>query len=139
MQSRITITIPQDLVEAADEKARSLDRSRSWVLVEALRRFLEGPARPSHVREPAASPHAATPGPTTGTATPVDVAAEVAASRLRRLRSEIALPPLERLRRAEGLARLGQISDLPRASAQVVGFDTYEDYYEWKKSRLIRL
>ena len=130
MQSRITITIPQELVEAADDKARRLDRSRSWVLVEALRRFLEGPARPSHVREPAAPPYAAT---------PVDVAAEVAASRLRRLRSEIALPPLERLQRAEELARLGQISNLPRASAQVVGFDTYEDYYEWKKSRLIRL
>ena len=139
MQSRITITIPEELVEAADAKARSLDRSRSWVLVEALRLFLERPARPSRVREPAAPPYADTPGPTAGTATPVDVAAEVAASRLRRLRSELALPPLERLRRAEELARLGQLTNLPRASAQVVGFDTYEDYYEWKKSRLIRL
>jgi hypothetical protein len=58
---------------------------------------------------------------------------------LRRLRAELALPPLERLRRAEELARLGQVSNLPRAGAQVVGFDTYEDYYQWKKSRLIRL
>lgn len=139
MQSRITITIPQELVEAADAKARSLDRSRSWVLVEALRRFLAGPAPPSHVREPAAPPYAVTPSPTAETVTPVDAATEVAASRLRRLRSELALPPLERLRRAEELARLGQLSNLSGASAQVVGFDTYEDYYEWKKSRLIRL
>ena len=43
MQSRITITIPQEFVEAADAKAKSLDRSRSWVLVEALRRYLRGP------------------------------------------------------------------------------------------------
>ncbi len=139
MQSRITITIPAELVEAADAKARSLDRSRSWVLVEALRQYLTGPARPQLVHEPAAPPYASTPSPPAGAATPVDAAAEVAASRTRRLRAELALTPHERLRRAEELARLGEPPHRPRAGAQVVGFDTYEDYYEWKKSRLIRL
>ena len=136
---RITITIPRDLVEAADQWAKSLDRSRSWVLVEALRRHLRGPAGAHTVREPAAPPYAPAAYPTAGSATPVDAAAEVAASRRHRLHAELALSPLERLRRAEEVARLGQPSNLPRASALVVGFDSYEDYYEWKKSRLIRV
>ncbi len=137
MQSRITITIPEDLVEAADEQAKRIDRSRSWVLVEALRRYLQGPAQPQALHEPLAHPYAAPPDTKPGT--PVDVAAEVAASRRRRLRSEFTLLPLERLRRAEDIARLGEASNQARASAQVVGFDNYEDYYEWKKNRLIRL
>jgi len=139
MQSRITITIPAELVDAADVKARILERSRSWVLVEALRQYLAEPVRPQLVRERTASPYASTPSPVAEATTPVNAAAEVAASRLRRLRSELALPPLERLRRAEELARLGQPLSQARASAQVVGFDSYEDYYEWKKAGLIRL
>ncbi len=138
MQSRITITIPQEFVEAADAKAKSLERSRSWVLVEALRRYLQNPTSPHAVREPAAAPYTTTPTPASPT-TPPSAAAEVAASRRRRLRAELALPQLERLRRAEELARLGQSSSPPRASAQVVGFDNYEDYYEWRKNRLIRV
>ena len=60
-------------------------------------------------------------------------------SRRRRLRAELAPPPLERLRRAEEIARLGEPSGRHRASTLVVGFDSYEDYYEWKKTRLIRV
>ena len=138
MQSRITITIPQEFVEAADAKAKSLERSRSWVLVEALRRYLRNPTSPNAVREPAAAPYTTTATPASPTPPP-RAAAEVAASHRRRLRAELALPELERLRRAEELARLGQSSSPPRASAQVVGFDNYEDYYEWKKNRLIRV
>jgi hypothetical protein len=37
---RITITIPQPLLQAADELAHRLDRSRSWVLAEAVRRLV---------------------------------------------------------------------------------------------------
>jgi hypothetical protein len=55
------------------------------------------------------------------------------------LRSELALPALERLRRAEELARLGAPPAESGVSLQVLGFDTYEAYYEWKKTRLIRL
>ena len=138
MQSRITITIPRELIEAADAKARNLDRSRSWVLVEALRQYLRGPSRPLAVREPVAPPHGTVATPTTEPAASVDAASEIAESRRRRLRAELALPPLERLQRAEELARLGQPANLPRASLQVIGFDNYEDYYEWKKKGLIR-
>ena len=138
MQSRITITIPQDLVAAADHKALSLDRSRSWVLVEALRQYLETPSAPLATREPLAPPYGPGAPASAPYSTPVDAAAEVAASRRHHLQAELVLPPLERLQRAEQIARLGQTANLPHPSAQVVGFDNYEDYYEWKKSRLIR-
>lgn len=135
MQTRITITIPEELVKAADARAKALDRSRSWILVEALRQYLSALDSARTVREPTAPPLE---DAKTRTPTPVDAAAEVAESRRHRLRAEMALPPLERLRRAEELARLGQSSPQRRAGAQVIGFDSYEDYYEWKKKRLIR-
>jgi hypothetical protein len=70
---------------------------------------------------------------------PVNAAAEVAESRRRRLRAELALAPVERLRRAEEIAQLGEIAPRPRIGAQIVAFDSYEDYYEWKRNRLIRV
>ena len=136
MQSRITITIPGELVEAANARAQALGRSRSWVLVEALRRYLQAPVSLGAVREHATHPYVARPAPET--TIPMDAAAEVAASRRRRLRAELTLPAIERLRRAEEIARLGGVATLPRAGAQIVAFDTYEDYYEWKRNRLIR-
>ena len=139
MQSRITISVPRALVEAADEQAQRLDRSRSWVLTEALRQYLRPVAPTQGVREEAAVPHAASPGPDASAQVAVDAAVEVKAARERRLRSELALPALERLRRAEELARLGAPQTDSGVSLQVLGFDTYEAYYEWKKSRLIRL
>lgn len=137
MQSRITITIPEELVQAADAKARSLDRSRSWVLVEALRRYLQAGPRSGGVCEAAVAYTPSAPQRPRADA-PVDIAAEVAASRTRRLQAELALAPLERLERADELGRLGRTSRPTGASAQVVGFDQYDDYYEWKKTRLIR-
>lgn len=138
MQSRITITIPEELVAAADTKARRLDRSRSWVLAEALRQYLQAGPRSGGVRE-AAVAHGPSAPQTPRADPPVDVAAEVAASRTRRLQAELALAPLERLRRADELGRLGRTSRPSCASAQVVGFDRYDDYYEWKRTRLIRV
>jgi len=137
MQARITITIPEELVQAADARARSLDRSRSWVLVEALRQYLQAGPRSGGVREPAVA-YAPSAPQTPRADAPVDVAAEVAASRTRRLQAELALAPLERLKRADELGRLGRTSMPTGASAQVVGFDQYDDYYQWKKTRLIR-
>lgn len=37
---RVTITIPQPLLAAADALAERMDRSRSWVLAEAVRRMV---------------------------------------------------------------------------------------------------
>lgn len=134
---RITVTIPADLVDAADARAEELDRSRSWVVSEALRRSLPrsgfGRLAPSTVREPVLQAYDAS-----SSAGVVDIADEIAASRRRRIRAELRLSPGERLRRAEELADLAKAA-VPRAPrVQIVGFSSYEDYYEWKKAQLIR-
>ena len=52
--ARTAITLPKDLVAAADRRAREIDRSRRRVIAEALRAYLESPpaAPPAQVREP---------------------------------------------------------------------------------------
>ena len=137
MRVRITVTIPEHLVREADARAEALGRSRSWVLAEALRGYLHGPDAGT-VREAASSPYLAG-GSSHPGAIPVDAAAEVAASRRRRLKAELALDPVERLLRAEEIARLGETAPRPLAGAQIVAFDSYEAYYEWKRNRLIRV
>ncbi|HWA15733.1 MAG TPA: ribbon-helix-helix protein, CopG family [Gemmatimonadales bacterium] len=50
---RVTITIPQPLLAAADALAERMDRSRSWVLAEAVRRMVsaEGGVPPTRLPE----------------------------------------------------------------------------------------
>jgi metal-responsive CopG/Arc/MetJ family transcriptional regulator len=46
--ARIAITLPPETLAAADRLARAADRSRSWVIAEAVRRFAAtglGPSR----------------------------------------------------------------------------------------------
>ena len=123
-KKRITVTLPPDLVVAADRRAEQLDRSRSWVVAEALRAQL--------VQHEGATPSSAAEAPPA-----THTAAEVAEARRSRLRAEVALPPEERLRRAEELGRLARQAR-PRGPRRVIIiFDSYEDFYEWRKSRLI--
>jgi hypothetical protein len=144
--TRISITVPRDLVTAADRRARQLDRSRSWVVAEALRAWLRtggrrelgaGSRPATAVREPGPVYAAPRRGEPPTSETPVDIAAEVAAARRRHLAAELAWPPAERLRRAEELARLARAARPRGPRAQVIGFDSYEDFYEWKKARLV--
>jgi len=121
--ARISITLPRDVLAAADRRARALDRSRSWLIVEALRAYLATPARSptAGVRESDA---------------PVYAVQEVADARRRHLAADLKRSPAERLQRAEQLARLAREVRPRRASRQqVVGFDSYEDFYEWKRAR----
>jgi len=136
--TRISITIPEELVEAADRAARGLDRSRSWLVVEALRHYLAGQARPARVAEPVAPYRVPGEGPPVEV---VDAAAEVAEARRLQLASGLRLTPLERLKRAEELGRLGRaVQRRERGGAtrvQIIGFDSYDDYYRWKRTKLI--
>ena len=117
---RITITLPKDLLAAADARARRLDRSRSWVVAEALRESTTGPA-PTVVRE-----------------SPTSYAAgEVADARRRHLVTDLRLAPEERLRRAEELGRLARSAQRRGPRRQIIAFDSYGDYYEWRKIRLV--
>ncbi len=120
--ARISITLPRELVTAADKRARALDRSRSWLVAEALRQYLEKSgtaAGPGRVSEPAAGAYAAR---------------EVAEARTARLVADLKLTPEERLRLAEKIALPARLLRRRSRRHQIIGFDTYEDFYEWKKA-----
>ena len=126
---RISITIPKDVLEAADRRAAELDRSRSWVVVDALRRYLGSVGAGGSEGQPARVVREVAPI--------LYVAGEVAEGRLRHLRAELALSPSERLRRAEELGSLARQAQRRGRRQQAIGFESYEDFYEWKKRRLI--
>lgn len=117
---RVSITLPKDVLDAADRRARALDRSRSWVIVEAIRAYVAAPVG-SRVREADA---------------PAYAVEEVADARRRHLVADLKRSPAERLRRVEELVRVARQVRPKRAPRdQVIGFDSYEDFYEWKKVR----
>lgn len=121
--ARISITLPRDLVAAADRQARALDRSRSWLIAQALRGHLENPAG----RAPPRSLSEASPA--AGYA-----ARDVEAARTARLTRELQLTPEQRLRLAENIARPARLLRSRGRRHQIIGFDTYEDFYQWKKA-----
>lgn len=109
--ARIAITIPEADLAAADVLARDRDRSRSWIISEAVRHFVAQPSAVAH-----------RPG--------------LGALRHAQLVADLRLSPEERVRAAELTARAAPSSDAktgtPRA-ARVIGFDRYEDYLAWKR------
>jgi len=116
--SRIAITLPKDVLASLDRRARELHRSRSAVIVDAVRAFLTAPTA---VREPR----------------PAYGADDVGTARLEQLERDLAKSPAERLHAAEQAARLAasvRRSPSPGRRHQIIGFDSYEDFYEWKKA-----
>lgn len=118
--TRISITLPRDLLAAADRRAQALDRPRSWVVVEALREYLGRPAGAvgGRVREPE----------------PPAYATGLGEQRLKQLEADLALTPERRVVVAEQTARLAELVRRggPKPS-QLIQFDRYEDYLEWKR------
>lgn len=121
--ARISVTLPKAVLAAADRRAKELDRSRSWVIAEALRQWEADavPTAPTRVVRESAAP-------------PYGVRA-VAEARQRHLIADLRRTPAERLRRATDLARLARTGRRSGPRAQIIGFDSYEDFYEWKKAR----
>jgi hypothetical protein len=113
--ARISITLPREVLAAADTQAKALDRPRSWVIAEAIRRYRSSP--PDQTVAP--------PG-----------ASEVAAARRQHLLADLQRAPEERLRRAAALLRLAPGSGTGRR-AQIIGFDSFEDFAAWKKARRV--
>lgn len=107
---RIAVTLPPETLRAADELATRFDRSRSWIVAEAIRQFAALQA----------------------TAATVDDVNRLGASRLEQLRRDAALSPEARVREAEGLAVFGNASGVPVAPLK---FATYDDYVEWRRKR----
>ena len=117
---RISITLPRDVLQGADRRARQLDRSRSWVIVEALRTYLA--ASGSSARESAPAPYGVT-------------APGLGPQRLAQLESDLRLTPEERIRAAEETARLGtRVGRAPARANRLISFDSYQDYVEWKRT-----
>ena len=112
------MTIPGDVLRRADRLARALDRSRSWVLAEGVRR-LEEP------RVGRAGADIAAPG---GAA--ADASAELDESRRRQLADDLRLSVEERVLAAERTARE---SPAPSFGRLFVSFQRPEDWFEWKR------
>ncbi|HXR71029.1 ribbon-helix-helix protein, CopG family [Actinocrinis sp.] len=119
--ARIAITIPPSLVKLADRRARALGRSRSWVLVQALQRYLSDAelASPGPARQPASSGSASS--------------AESALGEYRRsqLEADLGLTAEERVKEAERTGRVAEIVRPRWRSDRVITFDRYEDYLAW--------
>ena len=113
--TRVTITLPADLLVSADQRARRLDRSRSWVAAEALRSYLAAPA----VRKPKTHPYGRSPG--------------LGEYRLGQLEADLALTPEQRVREAERTAREAEVTRGTPPGRGVRSFDRYEEYLEWKR------
>jgi hypothetical protein len=114
--ARVSLTLPKALLAAADRRAKELDRSRSWLIADALTAYLAIPAR-AVVRESTPPPYAGTPG--------------LGEQRLDQLRSDLRLTPEQRVLEAE---RTVQAAATPPARwTGVLTFDRFEDYLTWKR------
>jgi hypothetical protein len=125
--ARIAITLPKRDLAAADRLAQTLDRPRSWVVAEAIRRFAAAPPVP-------AAPTGA-PGNSPGNA-PVASQSGLGASRLAQLTADLALSPEERVRAAEETLRLSELGNRSR-NQSLRTFDTYLDYLDFKRRRIV--
>ncbi len=120
--ARVTITLPRPVLEAADKAAARLDRSRSWVVAEAIRRFADeaaGSASP-RVGQQVTSPYDES---------------ELHAVRIRRLKVDLAKTPEERLREADSLFDIARAVHPRTRRWQVIGFESLKDFHQWKKVR----
>ncbi len=127
--SRISITIPREVLEAADRQAGELDRSRSWVVVEALRIYLAGTGQQDDRRT-------TSPSVTESSARPPFETASIpglGASRQAQLQADLRLTPTERVLGAERTARLDKVRGRVVAADRILSFDRYEDYLDWRR------
>jgi hypothetical protein len=112
---RVTVTLPREVLAAADARAAQLDRSRSWVVAEALRAYVTRAV----VREPVSHPYESRPG--------------LGEYRLQQLAADLALTPEQRVREAEKTAREIELVRGISPGRGVRFFDQYEDYLQWKR------
>jgi predicted transcriptional regulator len=108
--AKIAITIPPEDLAAADRLAAKLGRSRSWVLSEALRRFVQH-ERLSH---------------------------ELDASRSTQLRRDLALTAAQRVREGEALGDVVSWPAASETMTRVDEprrFATYDEFDAWRRAQ----
>ncbi len=133
--TRITITLPADLVRAADKAAKAQDRSRSRVIADAVRRCLTASAAtqaPAAVHEVGA-PYGAGPAVDTGLAPRRPHSPGLGDQRLAQLKADMALTPEQRVLEAEDTLRVGESRRSWPHSRYVRFFGRYEDFLAWKR------
>ncbi len=123
---RVTITIPDDVLQAADRVADRLDRSRSWVVSEALRGYTAAP-------DDAGKPRARTLAVRGESGPPYQVRKAFRDAELSRLASDLRLTPEQRVRAAEEIARTAPDDRARPRYRRVLQFDSFEDYLDWKR------
>ena len=126
---RITITIPESLVREVDRLARQLDRSLSWVVSDAVRRYVAAAVQAASgersVREPERRPYGVVSG--------------LGPSRQTQLEADLTLTPEERVKAAEQTARVPDlVGPAPSRRDRILFFDSYEDYLDWKRREDLR-
>ena len=122
--ARIAITLPEDVLVAADRLAKALDRPRSWVIAEATRQFAGLPEGAASARGRQVTP------------TAVAATDRLGPLRRRQLRSDLQLSPTERLKAIEETLRLDEVlarRDRKPRPQHVMTFETLEDYIDWKR------
>jgi hypothetical protein len=123
--SRISITVPSELLKRLDQRAQSLDRPRSWVIAEAVRAWMASStavAGSAQVREPRS--------PGYGSAMTQNDRS-LGDQRLAQLRADLALTPEQRVIAAEQTVKA-----VPAQSTRwsgVLSFERFEDFWAWKK------
>jgi hypothetical protein len=125
---RVTCTLPADVLKAADRLAKRLERSRSWVVAEALRRYVSQAGEPAPsvraVHEAAAPPYAA---PASG----------LGEQRLAQLEADLRLTPEQRVHEAEETLETALRARPQPRLQQLLLFASLEDYFAWKKRDLL--
>jgi hypothetical protein len=104
--ARISITLPLEVLVKADLLAKALDRSRSWVIAEAIRRYVsEGGAVPGNPPAPEGS-------------------------RLAQLPADMALSPAARVVAGERMAAAAA-GQAHGGRDQLFSFRSYQGYLRW--------
>ena len=111
--ARIAITLPPIDLAAADKLARVHGRSRSWVIAEAIRSYAAASA--------------------TSTTRAASLRGGLGPLRLDQLARDMALTPEARVREADETLRLTLTREPERA--QLLAFDRFEQYLDWKRRR----
>jgi len=117
--ARISITLPQEDLDAADRLAAAQDRSRSWIVAEAIRRYAAEEAQ--------------------GYSTPSDMGA----SRRIQIARDLARTASERIREAENDSVVAVDPVQPLATERSASpsieqprhFATYDDFVAWRQAQ----
>lgn len=128
--ARISITLPHEVLAAADRIAASSNRSRSWVIAEAVRMMGDHDScqpplpRTQGVREVLALQHEKAKSP-------------LGEQRFIQLQADLELSPEGRVQASEEVARLDTMLR-PGHADQLLSFARYEDYLAWDRRSRIR-